>query len=143
MRAEDLWCRRAVAPWAFGASLLLAAASLALGAGSAAAALSEEDPWGGQRCPSGEGAGQCSNPRAGSAPIPRTATCSSPTSSTAAFSEFNALGQFIKAWGWDVQPGGGAGFEICTAATGCKSGVSGAGAGQFAAPLGARGRFRR
>lgn len=56
--------------------------------------------------------------------------------------EFNALGNFIRTWGWDVVesgPGdGGAGFEICTPLSGdvCQAGDSGAGSGQFSAALG-------
>jgi len=36
---------------------------------------------------------------------------------------------FVKAFGWDVDPAGGAGLESCTAT--CKVGVTGGGAGQF------------
>jgi len=52
--------------------------------------------------------------------------------------EFNALGQSIRAWGWDVVEGGAAGFEICTPMTGdkCQTGASGSGVGQFNAPQG-------
>jgi hypothetical protein len=38
---------------------------------------------------------------------------------------------FVKAFGWDVDPAGGTGLEICTTVSGCKAGTSGAGAGQF------------
>lgn len=51
-------------------------------------------------------------------------------------SEFDEHGDFVRAWGWDVIPGGDTGFEICTEATGCKNGVTGDGAGQFFAPVG-------
>jgi hypothetical protein len=57
-------------------------------------------------------------------------------------SEFDADGNFVRAWGWDVIASGqpndnGTGFEICDATAGnaltdCKRGASGAGAGQFA-----------
>jgi hypothetical protein len=43
---------------------------------------------------------------------------------------FDAGGNFISAWGWDV--GGGSGYEVC--AGGCAVGVSGTGAGQFEVP---------
>ncbi len=49
---------------------------------------------------------------------------------------FNADGTFARAFGWDVIPGGPAGLEVCTTATGCKAGVSGDSAGQFGAPQG-------
>jgi hypothetical protein len=37
--------------------------------------------------------------------------------------QFDADGNFIRAWGTDVVVGGGTGFEICTVATECKKGV--------------------
>ncbi len=54
--------------------------------------------------------------------------------------EFDAWGQFVKAWGWNVAPEGAVGdtpddeFEVCTEV--CQAGVAGAGAGQFALPNG-------
>jgi hypothetical protein len=51
-------------------------------------------------------------------------------------SKFNPTGSFVKAWGWDVRPSGGTGFETCTTATGCKAGVAGGGAGQLTDPSG-------
>jgi NHL repeat len=50
--------------------------------------------------------------------------------------EFSADGSFIRAFGFDVIPGGSTGFEICTAATACKAGTSGGGAGQLTLPSG-------
>jgi sugar lactone lactonase YvrE len=41
---------------------------------------------------------------------------------------------FVRAFGFDVIPGGGAGLEVCTLSTSCKAGVSGGGAGQLASP---------
>ena len=46
---------------------------------------------------------------------------------------------FIRAWGFDVIPGGDTGFETCTTVTGCQAGAacpapSNCGLGQFAAP---------
>lgn len=43
--------------------------------------------------------------------------------------QFSAVGAFIRGWGWDVDPGGGTGFEICTAT--CQKGAPGNGDGQF------------
>lgn len=48
--------------------------------------------------------------------------------------EFKPDGTFIRAFGFDVIPGGSAGFEACTEATTCKAGVTGGGAGQLALP---------
>jgi DNA-binding beta-propeller fold protein YncE len=53
--------------------------------------------------------------------------------------ELNALGDFIKTWGWDVVESGpdntGTGFEICAPGKGdsCKAGTEGSGMGQFSA----------
>jgi hypothetical protein len=53
---------------------------------------------------------------------------------------FDAAGTFIRAFGWDVVQAGGSGddasvpineFEVCTVASECQAGSSGAGAGQF------------
>jgi DNA-binding beta-propeller fold protein YncE len=53
-------------------------------------------------------------------------------------SVFNpAVPSFTRAFGWDVIPGGFAGFEVCTTATTCKLGGQGGGAGQLSGPLGA------
>lgn len=52
--------------------------------------------------------------------------------------QFDADGNFVRAWGWDVVQTGGAGdsadgsFEICAAASQCRPGASGTGNGQFA-----------
>jgi hypothetical protein len=51
--------------------------------------------------------------------------------------EFDPEGNFLRLWGWDVVKAGGVGdvstdaFEICTAASDCKAGVSGANGGQI------------
>jgi hypothetical protein len=51
--------------------------------------------------------------------------------------EFDANGNFIRTWGWDVVKTGGTGnvstnaFEICTVATDCITGDTGANGGQF------------
>jgi DNA-binding beta-propeller fold protein YncE len=44
---------------------------------------------------------------------------------------FDADGDFIRAWGWDVVSGGGTGLEICEVAANCQAGTEGGGAGQF------------
>jgi hypothetical protein len=49
-------------------------------------------------------------------------------------SQFTTEGSFVRAFGYDVVPGGGKGFEICTQATGCKAGIAGAKAGQLDGP---------
>src|SRR6266545_1595847 len=49
-------------------------------------------------------------------------------------SQFTTEGSFVRAFGYDVVPGGGKGFEVCTQATGCKPGIAGAHAGQLAGP---------
>ena len=51
-------------------------------------------------------------------------------------SVFTAQGGFLRAFGWDVIPGGGAGFEICDASTNCQAGTAGAGLGQLNRPFG-------
>jgi hypothetical protein len=52
-------------------------------------------------------------------------------------SEFDADGNFVRAWGWDVQIGGIVGFEVCTVAANCKqAAAAGGNGGQFAANLG-------
>lgn len=50
--------------------------------------------------------------------------------------QFNADGDFIRAWGWDVLSGGGTGFEVCEVAASCKAGAPGGGAGQLNQPRG-------
>jgi hypothetical protein len=47
-------------------------------------------------------------------------------------SEFEADGDFVRAWGWDVVAGNAeTGFETCLLASQCKQGVSGSGLGQL------------
>jgi tripartite motif-containing protein 71 len=50
--------------------------------------------------------------------------------------KFAPSGSFLLAWGKDVRPGGGTGFETCTTATGCKAGIAAGGAGALNAPSG-------
>jgi DNA-binding beta-propeller fold protein YncE len=49
-------------------------------------------------------------------------------------STFSGEGGFIRAFGFDVIPGGGAGFEVCTTTTGCQGATSGGAAGQLSQP---------
>jgi hypothetical protein len=51
-------------------------------------------------------------------------------------SQFTTAGAFVRAWGFNVRPGGGKGFELCTDTTGCKPGLPGGGAGQLGFPGG-------
>src|SRR5918995_2731175 len=51
-------------------------------------------------------------------------------------SRFTTEGEFARAWGFDVMPGGGEGFEVCTRATGCRPGEPGGLAGQLGFPGG-------
>ena len=55
-------------------------------------------------------------------------------SSNHRISVFNPTGGFVGAAGFDVMPGGGAGFEAC--AESCKAGVAGGAAGQLSTPAG-------
>jgi DNA-binding beta-propeller fold protein YncE len=51
-------------------------------------------------------------------------------------SQFTLDGQFVGAFGYDVIPGGSAGFETCTAATTCQAGTNGAAVGELSQPVG-------
>ena len=51
-------------------------------------------------------------------------------------SRFTTAGEFARAWGFDVMPGGGEGFEVCTRVTGCRPGEPGGRAGQLGFPGG-------
>jgi hypothetical protein len=51
-------------------------------------------------------------------------------------SVFTAQGSFLRAFGFDVIPGGGVGFEICNGFSTCQGGTSGSGLGQFGNPIG-------
>jgi sugar lactone lactonase YvrE len=51
--------------------------------------------------------------------------------------KFNAAGDFLMAWGWDVVSSNTyIGFEVCLPTDTCKAGVSGSGNGQFKYPAG-------
>ena len=51
-------------------------------------------------------------------------------------SRFTTAGGFARAWGFDVVPGGGEGFDVCTGATGCRPGEPGGRPGQLGFPGG-------
>ena len=80
-------------------------------------------------CPTGTDAGQCSIPR-GVAADPNNGHIFVADSENNRVVEFNALGQFIKAWGWGVDTGV-AGPQICTEVSTCQVGLPGGGSGQF------------
>ena len=48
--------------------------------------------------------------------------------------KFTTSGDWVSAWGKDVVTGGGTGFEVCTVATNCKTGVTGSAGGEFRSP---------
>jgi sugar lactone lactonase YvrE len=48
--------------------------------------------------------------------------------------KFTTSGDFVRAWGKDVVSGGGTGFEVCTVAASCKTGVTGSAGGEFRSP---------
>jgi NHL repeat len=97
------------------------------------------------KCTPGATAGQCNIPR-GIAADPRNGHVFVGDQVNRRADEFNALGQFIKAWGWDVVQSGPDDdtslpedqFEICIPSKGdtCKEGLNGAGVGQLSAALG-------
>jgi uncharacterized protein (DUF2147 family) len=52
--------------------------------------------------------------------------------------KFDSAGNFLRAWGRDVDTGGGTGFEVCTVAASCKSGATGQLGGEFSFSLATR-----
>ena len=48
--------------------------------------------------------------------------------------KFTTAGGWVSAWARTSCPAGGTGFEVCTVATDCKTGVSGSAAGEFRSP---------
>jgi hypothetical protein len=108
------------------ALLLLTIAALWLGARPAQAAPSV--------ClAEGSGAGECSEPR-GVATDFETGRLYVAERGNDRISVFEPDGEFVMAFGWDVNPGGGTGLETCTTASGCKAGSAGSGAGQLQNP---------
>jgi hypothetical protein len=93
--------------------------------------------WNPDRCQTGSAAGECEQPR-GVAASPDDGHVFVADNFNSRIVELDALGNFIKAWGWDVVEGGGVGFEVCVPEEGhvCKAGVRGSGRGQFDGTLG-------
>lgn len=106
----------------------------------ASAAFAEEDPWGGVRCTTGSEAGECNQPR-GVAASSESGHVFLGDSFNSRVVELDALGEFVRAWGWDVVVSGPGDdttppedqFEICVRENGdeCKEGSTGSGVGQF------------
>ena len=83
---------------------------------------------------SGGAAGQIASPRG--VALDSSGRLYVAESSNQRISVFSPAPAFVSAFGYDVDPGGGAGFETCTTGTGCKAGVAGGGAGQLKSPEG-------
>ena len=117
-------------------SALLPLSAFAAGIGSMAFAAEPSTLWGEEPriCPSGSAAGQCSIPR-GVAADPRNGHVFVADQVNRRIVEFNALGQFIKAWGWGVDTGAGE-LQTCTQASTCQAGTTGSGTGEFGSPQG-------
>lgn len=78
----------------------------------------------------GSGAGQVKNPRGVAADPGLPGHVFVADSGNSRIAEFDAWGQFVKAWGWGVRDGADE-FQVCTGATGCRAGLPGDGAGQL------------
>ena len=128
---------------ALGSCLLLLGLLALVGAGSTLAAPAQL--W--TSCPTGTGAGQCSIPRGIAAdPVNGHVFVADSANTNNRIVEFNALGEFIKTWGWDVVASGPGNdttapedqFEVCVPRNGdvCKGGARGSGTGQFAGTQG-------
>jgi NHL repeat-containing protein len=128
-RSERAAARWGVALAAVSAGLLAAGA---FGAQSAAAAAAPPPLW--KKCETGSGAGQCIIPRGIAADPNAPGSVYVADQNNHRVDEFNAFGEFVKAWGWDVDATTpGSGFEVCSAESGdvCQAGSVGGGAGQF------------
>ena len=114
--------------------LLACALVLALGAAQAQAAPKGVVGFFGS---SGAGAGQFSTP-AGMAVNQSNGDLYVIDSVNNRVQQFGPARNFVRAWGWDVDGtlGSGTGFEVCDPLDPCKTGLSGAGAGQFSAAQG-------
>jgi hypothetical protein len=126
---------------------LLALAALALFSTTLASAPAHasDPPLLRQFCETGSGAGQCVTPR-GIATDPDTGHIYVADQSNERIDEFDAWGQFLRAWGWDVVASGPDDdtsppqdqFEICVPADGdvCQKAQSGPGGGALSNPQG-------
>jgi hypothetical protein len=81
----------------------------------------------------GSGAGECSEPR-GVATDFETGRLYVAERGNDRISVFEPNGEFVMAFGWDVNPAGGTGLETCTTASGCQAGSEGSWAGQLQNP---------
>jgi hypothetical protein len=118
---------RRLVPAKLSLALCLATALLATWATSASAAPPEL--W--TICQAGAEAGQCNTPR-GVAANPGNGHIFVADQNNQRVNELNALGQFIKAWGWGVDTGA-AELQTCTTTSGCQTGLEGTGDGQLSA----------
>jgi DNA-binding beta-propeller fold protein YncE len=122
------------------AAALAALATFALALLLAAPNASAAPPQLWQTCETGSGAGQCLVPR-GIAADPDNGHVFVGDPENNRIVEFDPLGEFVKAWGWDVVASGPGDdttapedqFEVCVPEDGdvCKKGTHGAGKGQF------------
>lgn len=129
------------------AAIFVVGLSVGLGPDTTLAADPPPILWGKEPlvCPTGSEAGQCSIPR-GVAADSRNGHVFVADQENYRVVEFNALGQFVKAWGWDVVASGPGDdtvvpedqFEICVPEDGdfCKAGTSGGSVGQIVIPQG-------
>jgi hypothetical protein len=83
---------------------------------------------------SGAAAGQLDNPR-GVAVNPSNGHVLVADLTNLRVDEFNAWGEFVKAWGWGVDDGSSE-LQVCTEESGCQAGLPGSGPGQLASPIG-------
>jgi hypothetical protein len=83
-------------------------------------------------CATGSGAGQCQNPR-GIATDFETGHLYVADTANNRVDVFATGGTFLSAFGWGVKTGANT-LQSCTAASTCRAGIAGAGAGQFSSP---------
>ena len=113
-------------------ALVAAIALFALFVFAPATASAAPPPLLSQFCESGSGAGQCGFPN-GIATNPSTGSIY--VADNNRINEFSVWGVFVRAWGWGVLDGKSE-LQTCTAQTGCRAGLQGAGVGQLNSPEG-------
>jgi hypothetical protein len=122
--------RRPLEAQGFICALAVAAMGLlSLFTSAAIAAPAPKTLW--QGCSNGSEAGQCSLPR-GIAADPTSGHLYVADQVNMRIDELTAWGEFVKAWGWGVVDGSEE-LQICTTVSGCRSGLTGSGAGEFGA----------
>ncbi|HEX3042788.1 MAG TPA: NHL repeat-containing protein [Solirubrobacterales bacterium] len=123
-------------PTAFGAALFCAFLLISFAASSAALAAPAtlwQVPASGPG--KGSGAREIDHPR-GVATDPGNGHVFVVDRTNARIDEFTAWGEFVKAFGWNVNAASPAAeLQTCTSETGCKAGTEGGGEGQFAKPV--------